>query len=458
VTHLPALRLDERVSIFVVLGAWAGSLVAVGWTAPKRREALVGLGAGLVAAVLSLLILGSKLTEKSAEAHATLTSATLKPNAVIIALGFLALGGVLGAGCGLVGGLMRGGARADAPEESQAPHESHPTLWLSRFALVALLIAAPLLLIGGLVTSTNAGMAVPDWPNTYGSNMFLYPLGPRAQVPQGADAKEIFLEHSHRLFGTLVGLTTLVLMLWAWRSAAATWLKALATCVFILVCVQGVLGGLRVAEDSRVLAMLHGVLGQLIFALLAALATYLSPAYGTWSAASPASGRRLRIFATAALHSTILQLLLGAAYRHFRHDHILYTHAAFALLVAIAATMGAFLAIQAGKSIDERAAHDDGGARLGEITGRAGVALVAVVAAQFILGWAAFLVGGRELEPRTFAQALLRTAHQANGAAMLALLTFVYVAARRMSPKRAGRDGPVTASAPAGAAGSPSLG
>ena len=68
----------------------------------------------------------------------------------------------------------------------------------------AVVAVAPLLFVGGLVTSTNSGMAVPDWPNTFGSNMFLYPLGPRAQP-------DVYLEHSHRLFGTLVGLATLKL-------------------------------------------------------------------------------------------------------------------------------------------------------------------------------------------------------------------------------------------------------
>src|SRR5262249_17734296 len=138
---------------------------------------------------------------------------------------------------------------------------------------------APLVFIGGLVTSTNSGMAVPDWPNTYGSNMFLYPLGPRVRP-------DVFFEHAHRLFGTLVGLTTLVLMVWTLIAERGVGVRRPAIAAFVLVCLQGVLGGIRVRmgsadpeQDNRALAMLHGVLAQLTFGVVVACAVFLSPAY-----------------------------------------------------------------------------------------------------------------------------------------------------------------------------------
>ena len=69
------------------------------------------------------------------------------------------------------------------------------------------------LLIGGLVTSTESGMAVPDWPGTFGANMFLYPIGLMAHP-------RIFLEHSHRLFGAMAGLVSILALLALWTGPA----------------------------------------------------------------------------------------------------------------------------------------------------------------------------------------------------------------------------------------------
>jgi heme A synthase len=151
------------------------------------------LGGGLISAAIGLLLIGTKLTAAPAESGIT---AGLRPNAAVMALGFLIFGGVLGLVAGAVLGRVLG-------NREKPRHD-----WLANFALVSVAAVAPLLFIGGLVTSTNSGMAVPDWPNTYGSNMLLYPLGPRADPG-------VYLEHSHRLFGVLVGLATLVLMTWA---------------------------------------------------------------------------------------------------------------------------------------------------------------------------------------------------------------------------------------------------
>ena len=63
--------------------------------------------------------------------------------------------------------------------------------------------------MGGLVTSYHAGMSVPDWPNSYGYNMFLFPP---SQWVGG-----ILYEHTHRLMGTVVGMCAMALAAWAWR-------------------------------------------------------------------------------------------------------------------------------------------------------------------------------------------------------------------------------------------------
>jgi len=275
------------------------------------------------------------------------------------------------------------------------------------------------------VTSTNSGMAVPDWPNTYGSNMFLYPLGPRVRP-------DIYFEHAHRLFGTLVGLTTLVLTGWVLGAERRGWLKIVSGSAFLLVCIQGVLGGLRVRmgstdpdRDFRALAMLHGVLAQLTFGTLVAVAVFLSPTFkGTTSPGiGPEPGlRRLRFFTTGLLHASLLQLVLGAAYRHFRDSHSLWSHAGFSMVVLVFALLAGFAAGALPRNATGPAL----------IVRRCGPWLIGVVILQFLLGWATFSLGGRELKAAGAGQALLRTVHQANGALLLALAVTAFFWTRRV--------------------------
>jgi len=136
------------------------------------------------------------------------------------------------------------------------------------FVLTAVPTVAALLLLtaGGLVTSKEAGLAVVDWPNSFGYNMFFYPL---SRMTGG-----IFYEHAHRLLGTLVGLSVIVLTVQLWRADDRTWVKWLSVCLLVMIVCQGILGGLRVTghftlstsreavAPSITLAVIHGVLGQ----------------------------------------------------------------------------------------------------------------------------------------------------------------------------------------------------
>ena len=123
-----------------------------------------------------------------------------------------------------------------------------------------------------MVTGQQAGLAVVDWPNSFGSNMFLYPL---SRMTGG-----VFYEHAHRLLGSLVGLTTLVLAVFLWRTDERRGVKLLAAAALLLVIVQGVLGGLRVTgrftssmdpahtDPNLTLAIVHGVTGQVFLSVL----------------------------------------------------------------------------------------------------------------------------------------------------------------------------------------------
>ena len=130
--------------------------------------------------------------------------------------------------------------------------------WLPVFAWIAVVATLLLISIGGLVTGFRAGMAVPDWPNSFGSNMFLYPL---AKMTGG-----VFYEHAHRLLGSLVGLTALTLAILLAIDRRSSGVLILVWCVGLCVLLQGILGGLRVTDNSTHLAVVHGFFAHVILA------------------------------------------------------------------------------------------------------------------------------------------------------------------------------------------------
>jgi Cytochrome oxidase assembly protein len=392
VTHVPWTALPDEVGTGVLLAIWLAGMVWAGSVSGLK----VAVGAGFTTSVLGLLLIGTRLAPQPEE-----TPSPARPSATLIVLGFLALG----IGIGLIGGLLGSVVRRRSEVSS---HD-----WLHRFAFVTVAAAAPLLFIGGLVTSTNSGMAVPDWPRTYGANMFLYPLG-QAGTP-------IFLEHSHRLFGTLVGVTALVLLIWVLAGEPRRWVKVWMIGVGAAICAQAGLGGDRVIRNSIASATVHGILAQLILAGLVCVAVFLwvTPERAGLSKPFPKS-RRVRAFATAALHTTLLQLVLGAVYRHLRSPHALWSHVGFSFVVLIAGMLGGFAA--------SAVPRDTGPPGLA--LRRCGVLMIAAVLLQFLLGWASLGMGGLQKEAPSLGAALIRTAHQANGALLLGLTTAAAVLAK----------------------------
>src|SRR6516165_10287301 len=124
-------------------------------------------------------------------------------------------------------------------------------------ALAAAVCTLPLLYVGGSVTTYRVGLAVPDWPTTFGINMFLYDFW---NAPFG-----VRVEHTHRLYGAAVGLFTILLAGWLLVHDRRRWMKAMGVLALVSVIVQGVLGGTRVTQLSTTLAAIHGVTGQLFF-------------------------------------------------------------------------------------------------------------------------------------------------------------------------------------------------
>src|ERR1700741_4950748 len=145
---------------------------------------------------------------------------------------------------------------------------SLPKKLLHWYAVVAAASVSLLICSGGLVTSHEAGMAVPDWPNTFGYNMFLFPI---SRWVGG-----VFFEHTHRLIAITVGLLTVILCIALFVIESRRWVKTLGLIAVGAVIVQAILGGLRVTENDAVLGLFHGCLAQSFFALMATIALVTS--------------------------------------------------------------------------------------------------------------------------------------------------------------------------------------
>src|SRR4029453_13252063 len=104
---------------------------------------------------------------------------------------------------------------------------------LHRFAPFVAACTVLLLLAGSLVTSTGSGLSVPDWPTTYGWNMFTFP--PSKWVGG------VFYDHRHRLIASGVGFLTIVLATWLWWSDERRWMKRLGVTALGAVIIQGAL-------------------------------------------------------------------------------------------------------------------------------------------------------------------------------------------------------------------------
>jgi heme a synthase len=178
--------------------------------------------------------------------------------------------------------------------------------WYAIFVATSVLV---LICSGGLVTSHGAGMAVPDWPNSFGYNMFLFPV---SRWVGG-----VFFEHTHRLIASGVGLLTIALCVLTVIIEDRLWVKWLSGVAVIAVVVQGILGGLRVTEHNAVLGLFHGCLAQGFFSMVATLALVTSR---FWRRLKYASNERdvrgLRFWTIIVTVMLFIQLALGASMRH----------------------------------------------------------------------------------------------------------------------------------------------
>ncbi len=188
-----------------------------------------------------------------------------------------------------------------------------PLYRLACFTAVAVIL---LICSGGLVTSTDSGLAVPDWPNSYGYNMFTFPW------PRWSSGG-VFHEHSHRLIASGVGLLTVILALALWFGEPRRWLKRLGIVAVVAVSLQGLLGGLRVLWLKDEIGIFHAALAHGFLCLVCFLAFALSQRWevlGSLALGDVAGRNWLRSIAVFAVLAIYGQLLLGASMRHAHAD------------------------------------------------------------------------------------------------------------------------------------------
>ncbi len=282
-------------------------------------------------------------------------------------------------------------------------------------------------------------MAVPDWPGTYGKNLFLYDykvwlLGPF----------DLFIEHGHRLLGALVGMVAIAAVVVAWVKEPRPWVRWLSVGLLVGVICQGVLGGARVLLSDRTLAMVHGCTAPLLFMLSVSLAVVTSR---WWWERDQQSDSLVPVRGGVPLAATVtllayIQLLLGAQLRHVQataspgmFTHLVYTHIAGAFLLW-GLTMGlAWTLFRSG-----RVAKSSGGC--GDLTLlRPGYLLVGFVGLQITLGIGTWIVNygwprfaqvgpfsaGYLVKSKAFTESIITTSHVATGALILAISAMIWL-------------------------------
>ena len=361
----PGFVLGEALFAMAVISLFYGGMLSsrLDLGADIGRGFDEGMWVGLVAALLNLLLVASLLKSD-------------------LVGGELWIGGIL-VGCVLTAAV--GGACGGVLKPKRTTGA-----WVSIFCWIAAGITFLMIITGGIVTGFQAGLAVPDWPNSFGHNMLLYPLSEMvADLDSG-----IYFEHAHRLTGMFVGITSIVLCIVILKFDRRLWTRLLGVLVLLLVIGQGVMGGFRVTQDSIGWAIVHGVVGQVILALMAALAVttsrrWLHPGEQDPATASPLAWKVAYVLVAALL----VQLAIGAAYRHLVSDlgprdggamALLMTHVTLAVVVAVVAVVAGM-----------QASLHKGVLRV------VGIMLLAIVGLQLLLGVGALvtvLVGAPKVD------------------------------------------------------------
>jgi cytochrome c oxidase assembly protein subunit 15 len=182
--------------------------------------------------------------------------------------------------------------------------EHHP--WLHRYATFIAFCTFLLIVAGALVTSNDAGLSVPDWPTSFGT----------FRMPRMVGG--VKFEHGHRMIAGTVGILTILLALWIWRVEARRWVGWVAFAAVMAVFAQALLGGITVLFYLPVaISTAHATLGQIFFCLASSLA-FFTGADWKWdeTKVEDTANPPFQLFTTITTGVILVQLILGAVYRH----------------------------------------------------------------------------------------------------------------------------------------------
>jgi heme a synthase len=406
------LLVDRALPIWLIL---AISLVSFGFLTflflrnLQTQHLRVGATAGVIGGAISMIYLGSLMVVQPESLQGFVSQANqFSAGGVAMAIGVVVLLGVFGA----VAGKLLSGRRSYATKDID---------WRSRFAWVVAASYLPLIVVGGLVTSTESGLAVPDSVTTYGAIGVLFPLSLMDEI-------RIYLEHSHRIFGTFAGITTIVLVVRMFGAPARMLPRFMSVLLLLAVIAQGVMGALRVSEESQSLAALHGVLAQLVFALAISTGVVSCRRWESIVASNEGidSAKSTRLMLLVAAIGLTIQLVFGSMTRHLDSGHALMSHVGFSFIVVVLVIIAGAKCIRLGKI--------DDGARL---LRRYGVFVHGLVMLQFTLGWGALAMtrNGEEGHPTLptstqldtaggirVAETLITSSHHVIGALLIAAI------------------------------------
>ncbi|MFG0331579.1 MAG: heme A synthase [Phycisphaerales bacterium] len=475
VGRLPSNSFGEGWLLALLLGVMVVGAIFAGWHGGSARNAVKTL---MVAGLVNVLLVGSVVSAASGP-QVTADPNPIKVSALVWIPGSLAASAVIGLVGGWIGARFASSVVAEETRLDLAWRDIRACGWQ---AMVILVTTFVLISVGAIVTSAEVGLAVPDWPRSYGYNMFLFPF---TKMVGG-----IFYEHAHRLIGSLVGLQTLTLAIWIWaprrRGVSAVlrvgqgqcatcahdlrgadhdrcpecgepaesrgpktpanddlvrrllFIRRLAIVALILVIIQGMFGGFRVVlvnslghDPALAFAVAHATTAQLF--VLAVLLLWWKLDESTTSSTPIVARRPVRsvdaIIAILLTGFIVLQTIAGAILRHFGYDWALLAH----LLGAVVVTLLALTVVTAIMS-----AGAEGRLR------RVGLALMVASVLQILLGavawWATTRIDRFDQVASPWILALTAT-HVVNGALVLSLSWVSALELSRMAPihRRRGR-------------------
>ena len=266
---------------------------------------------------------------------------------------------------------------------------------LHGFAVFTACCTFLLIIAGALVTGNDAGLAVPDWPLSYGS------LTPPM-------IGGIFYEHGHRMVASFVGFLTVILAFWLWKRDDRAFVRRLGWIALAVVVTQGILGGITVLFFLPApISVMHACLAQAFFCIVSSLALLTSESWkrsasGVAGDVKGVSVRQLSVWTVAAVYA---QLILGAALRHSKAGLLWHVVGAFVVTFLVIWTVARVYKYYANISALFRPA----------------MILGILLAAQLSLGVGSYLVrlaSREDVQPGALMIAVT-TAHVATGAAVL---------------------------------------